>query len=86
MRMLKWLVAISSLCGLGFGGVMMYVAWHHNPQCSIHCSRLGVSWGNWLFIGISWAVPTFVVAFMVLGALVMVGYTLRSGVRRGLGH
>lgn len=83
MRMVKWLVAASSICGLGLGGVMMYIAWQHNPQCSIHCPELGVSWGSWLFIGISWAVLTFVATFILLSALNMLGHVLR---RRGLRH
>jgi len=58
-------VAISVLAGVIPGGASMYVAWQHNPQCEIHCAELGVSWGYWLFIGASWAIPTMVVTFFI---------------------
>jgi len=41
---------------------MMTIAWQHNPQTSIHDAS-GISWGYWVGIGASWALPIFVLAF-----------------------
>lgn len=56
------------------GSLAMLIAWQHNPQCEIHCGGL-VNWSYWLLIGVSWAVPTYVL--MLLGSWV---FTMFKGI------
>lgn len=52
-RVLVWSCAAGFLLGAAVGALMMYAAWQHNPQQSIH-GEAGVDWGYWLAIGASW--------------------------------
>ena len=49
----RWkLCLIISVCaGLLLAGLLMWMAWDHNPQCEIHCAEQGVDWGRWLALG-----------------------------------
>ena len=60
------------------GALAMYVAWHHNPQCEIHCEGL-IHWGYWLLIGASWAG----IALVSVGALSLVVAKIHKN--KGLG-
>lgn len=55
----------STLGGLAVGalvgGLMMYVAWQHNPQGAFYDSGQ-VHFADWFWVGVSWFVP---VAFVV---------------------
>ena len=48
-----WLICTTiSLCvGLLLGGLVMWMAWQHNPQCEIHCAEQGIDWAYWLTLG-----------------------------------
>ena len=48
-----WLIcSVISLCaGFLLGGLVMWMAWQHNPQCEIHCAEQGIDWGYWLTLG-----------------------------------
>jgi len=55
------LVLISFLVG----GIAMYIAWQHNPQCEIHCDG-NIQWRYWLIIGLSWAITTYVALLLAV--------------------
>lgn len=55
--------------GVLVGSVMMYIAWVENPQYEFHGPE-GVSWGYWLFLGVSWAAAVFL-------AVVLIGLAIR---------
>ncbi|MBI3561163.1 MAG: hypothetical protein HY080_05535 [Gammaproteobacteria bacterium] len=65
-RTLLWFLPLLVGCvgGLIVGGFMMVAAWEHNPQGAIH-NENGIEWGYWLFIGVSWFLPVFVVLAVV---------------------
>ena len=50
------------------GGLMMYIAWQHNPQGEFHGTN-GVEWSAWLLVGASWFVPVTVAAAVVVGVV-----------------
>jgi len=67
----KLATSLASGAALVVGGVTMYIAWDHNPQCDTHCDG-SVDWPHWLLIGASWAIPTFLLvaaATYLLGAI-----------------
>ncbi|WP_407714426.1 hypothetical protein ACJJWD_23195 [Comamonas testosteroni] len=49
----RWkLCLIVSVCvGLLLGGLLMWMAWDHNPQCEIHSAEQGIDWSHWLVLG-----------------------------------
>lgn len=49
----RWkLCLIISVCvGLLLAGLLMWMAWDHNPQCEIRCAGQGIDWGHWLALG-----------------------------------
>ena len=49
----SWFICtIISLCvGFLLGGLVMWMAWQHNPQCEIHCAEQGIDWVYWLTLG-----------------------------------
>ena len=61
-------VLLGSALGLAVAGVVMYIAWDHNAQGEIH-NDLGVSWGYWFLIGVSWFAPVAAALSLVLGGV-----------------
>lgn len=65
-----WPVALATgiVAGALVGGLMMSIAWEHNPQGEFHEAGV-IHWGSWLAVGMSWAlvvgVPLAVVAYVV---------------------
>jgi hypothetical protein len=49
-----WVLSISVLFGTALGGVIMYIAWQHNPQGEFHQAGT-VHWAHWLSLGGLWA-------------------------------
>ncbi|MGE8440077.1 MAG: hypothetical protein ACN6OS_00675 [Comamonas testosteroni] len=47
----KPVLIISACVGFVMGGLLMWMAWEHNPQCEIHCAEQGIDWGYWLALG-----------------------------------
>lgn len=58
---LKHVAIVSLLLGImtGFlvGGMMMAIAWDHNPQGEFH-EPGNVHWGYWIMLGVMWFIPT----------------------------
>lgn len=54
--------------GVVIGGLMMSIAWDHNPQGEFHGAS-GVQWRTWLSLGLSWfavvAAPGVVISLAV---------------------
>lgn len=76
----KQIAAATVFCvafGLLAGGLAMYVAWQHNPQCTIHCDG-NIEWRYWLFVGFTWFMTVSVVLFLV--ALIFI-YIARATTR-----
>ena len=48
----KLCLTISAFAGLVLAGLLMWMAWDHNPQCEIHCAEQGIDWGYWLALGV----------------------------------
>jgi hypothetical protein len=48
-------IAFSIICLIAalVGGLMMYIAWDHNPQLAFHEEGI-IHWGAWLTIGVTW--------------------------------
>ena len=67
-----WLICTAISLGAGFllGGLVMWMAWQHNPQCEIHCAEQGIDWGYWLTLGAGGWLAGFLCS-MVLLSLVM---------------
>lgn len=79
-------IVAASLLGVVVRGLMMYIAWQHNPQGEFHDVD-GVHWLSWLAIGLSWFAPVFVVAIMVIGVVWLFGWWIsRYGSRRDANH
>jgi len=76
------LLLLSILVGVSFGVSAMWLAWEHNPQCSVHCAELGVSWGYWLSIGASWAAITSAITFFAFWAATKIWHRLSIGGNR----
>lgn len=47
----KSVLIISACAGFAMAGLLMWMAWKHNPQCEIHCAEQGIDWGYWLALG-----------------------------------
>lgn len=47
----KSVLIISACAGFVVAGLLMWMAWEHNPQCEIHCAEQGIDWGYWLALG-----------------------------------
>jgi hypothetical protein len=59
-------IGIASIAvGATAGGAMMWLAWKHNTQCSIHCEGT-IDWAYWLGIGGAWFVPVAAGCFFAL--------------------
>ena len=61
---MKHVVLLAMATSLVIGGVMMFIAWDHNPQCEFHCEGQ-VYWGRWILVGASWALPGFLLITML---------------------
>ena len=65
-------VRFGAIAGALFGLVVaipvMYAAWDHNPQGEFH-NELGVNWGNWLLIGVTWFAPVAALVFLISGTI-----------------
>lgn len=53
-------LTLAGAAGLVLAGVMMYIAWQHNPQGEFH-SAGRVEWGPWLSLGAIWFMLPFTV-------------------------
>jgi len=62
--------AFGVCAGIVVAGVMMYIAWDHNPQGEFHSGELGVNWADWLFLGFSWFVPVALVSCLISGTVI----------------
>lgn len=82
---MKRALALSCIAGLllgsAVGAFMMYAAWQHNPQGSIH-DEGGVDWGYWLLIGASWLAAAGGPATATLSVLSCGGVAIRRWVQR----
>lgn len=67
MTRLEWIVA--GLAGLIVGGLMMTIAWRHNPQCAFHCLEHGIQLRSLVAVGLAWAVPMFLLTATLLTAV-----------------
>jgi hypothetical protein len=69
-------IGLAGLCiAAPWAGLMMYLAWQHNPQgefyeLSVDGSRV-IHWGDWIAVGASWFVPLFL-------SVAVLGLVLRS--------
>jgi hypothetical protein len=63
---------VGSIPAVLVGAAVMYVTWSDNLSMTIR-GEDGVDWSYWLMLGVSWALPAFVL-FTVIAAVV-----LRSG-------
>jgi len=63
----------AGLLGILVGGLMMYIAWQHNPQGTFHDVD-GIHWVSWLAIGVSWFAAVSVFATVVIGVVWLLGW------------
>ena len=64
---------IISLCaGLFLGGLGMWMAWDHNPQCEIHCAEQGIDWGYWLALGVGGWLIGFLICMVPASLLIRI--------------
>jgi uncharacterized protein YneF (UPF0154 family) len=82
---MKQIVIVSLLLciiiGLIVGGIIMAIAWEHNPQGEFH-EPGNVHWGYWIMLGVSWFVPTCGVVTILSLCLGMGGMFLARRIRR----
>lgn len=87
-RRMKHVGIVSLLLGImtGFlvGGMMMAIAWDHNPQGEFY-EPGNVHWGDWIMLGVSWLVPTSgavtILSFCLgAGGMVLIRHIRRNGV------
>lgn len=60
----------SLVAGTLVATILMWIAWHHNSQCEIHCDGV-VDWVYLFAIGFSGFIPVFLA--LVIGFKVLVG-------------
>lgn len=65
---MRRMILLSSLPGVILGGVMMYIAWEHNPQGEFH-TEAGLEWSRWLGLGALWFLLPFIVGVICAGIL-----------------
>lgn len=51
------------------GAAVLYVTWSDNLSMTIRDEN-GVNWSYWLGLGVSWAIPTFVLVTAVAAAII----------------
>lgn len=69
----RYLIAVLGFAiAIGFvaGGLVMYAAWQHNPQCEFHCDGV-IHWETWLLHGAMYWLAGFIGAIPIaaMGAL-----------------
>ena len=75
-----------SVLGALVGGLMMYIAWQHNPQGEFHDID-GVHWLSWVGVGLSWFVAVLVVVTVVVGVMWFLGkWIVRHATQSGANH
>lgn len=75
----------ASLAGVLVAGLMMAMAWQHNPQGRFHEDVVDggvvIHWGAWSLVGVSWFLP--VAAGVLIGVGLCLGLrSLRHRARR----
>ena len=58
-------IIISTIIGLLFSSVMMYIAWKHNSQYEIHEEGV-IDFSYFVSIGVSWFIVGFICMFLFI--------------------
>jgi len=67
----KPILIISACVGFVVAGLLMWVAWEHNPQCEIHCAEQGIDWVYWLTLGAGGGLLGFFGCLLPAGVLML---------------
>ncbi len=67
------------------GGIMMSIAWEHNPQGEFHGYGT-IHWGHWFLLGFLWFIPTCVVATLLYACFAVGTVFVISRGRRGFSY
>jgi hypothetical protein len=73
-----WLsfVVVCSIAAI-VAGLMMYIAWDHNPQLAFHEDGI-IHWGAWFAVGLSWFSAIAGIPCMIAFAVLVVSLLRRS--------
>ncbi len=58
-------------------GLMMYIAWDHNPQLVFHDDGI-IHWDMWLTVGLTWFLAIAGIPCVIAFAVVVVSFFRRS--------
>ena len=67
----KPILIISACVGFVVAGLLMWMAWVHNPQCEIHCAEQGIDWVYWLTLGAGGGLLGFFGCLLPAGVLML---------------
>lgn len=70
------IVSVAIFVGAAVALLMLYITWHHNPQCEFHCEGV-VNWKHWLWHGLVAGVIGFLAALVVSPFLVTLSLFLK---------
>lgn len=73
---------LGSAAGLFVGGIMMSIAWNHNPQMAFH-EPGNIHWQDWLMLGFLWFIPACCGVAMLSSAIGIGGMLLVRHLQRG---
>jgi hypothetical protein len=72
-------IAFTIVCSIGalIAGVMMCIAWDHNPQLVFHEDGI-IYWGAWFAVGLSWFAAIAGIPCIIAFAVLVVSLLRRS--------
>ena len=76
-NVIAWSVlAAFTFVGAGVSGLMMYIAWQHNPQGEFY-DEFSIHWLSWLGVGFGWFVAVAGVPCLVSAVFTFLSYLRR---------